>query len=153
MEGVCDNIFLFMKEITEEHFFGKVAQKAVIIKDGNVLLVRDPREEKEIWELPGGRLNVGEDPKEGLAREIFEELGVDVDVHDVLHVEQFLQGSEGNNTLMIAYRASLSEPEAVLLPDSKEIAEVRFVPVNEVLDLNLFPEYRRTLEAYQTTLN
>lgn len=144
----CDNIFLFMKEIIEKHFVGKVAQKAVIIKNESVLLVRDPREENEIWELPGGRLNVGESSREGLAREIFEELGIDVDVHEVIHIEQFHQGSEGKNALMIAYRAILKNPEAELKPDCNEIAEVRFVPVSEALTLNLFPEYRRAIEVY-----
>ena len=137
-----------MKDITEEHFVGKVAQKALIIKDKCILLVRDPREENEIWELPGGRLNVGESPKVGLAREVLEELGVEVDVHEVVHLEQFLQGSEGKNALMIAYLASLKDFEAELIPDKREIAEVRFVPISEVLELNLFPEYRRAIEVY-----
>ena len=142
-----------MKEITEEHFVGKVAQKALIIKDDSILLVRDPRAEREIWELPGGRLNINENPKDGLAREIFEELGVEVDVHEVVHLEQFLQGSEGKNALMISYRVSFKDLKVNLKPDNKEIAEIRFVPFSEVLKLNLFPEYRRTIEIYVNSLN
>ena len=46
-----------MSEIVEQHFLGKVAQKVIIIRDNQVLLVRDPRQKSEIWELPGGRLN------------------------------------------------------------------------------------------------
>jgi 8-oxo-dGTP pyrophosphatase MutT (NUDIX family) len=38
-----------------------------------VLLLKNPRDE---WELPGGRLDEGEAPRECLAREIGEECGV-----------------------------------------------------------------------------
>lgn len=58
---------------TEEHFMGKVAQKAIIVNKGRVLMTRDPRT-PEIWELPGERLNIDEISEEGLQREIQEEL-------------------------------------------------------------------------------
>lgn len=70
-------------------------------------MVRDPREKREIWEIPGGRLNVGENPKQGLVREINEELGVIGVVGNVIHLTQFLQGSEQKNALMIAYEVTI----------------------------------------------
>lgn len=75
----------------EEHFLGKVAQKAIICFEGRVFLTRDPRT-PDTWELPGGRLNVGEKPKEGLIRELFEELGVECEIGDAIFFEQFRQG-------------------------------------------------------------
>jgi ADP-ribose pyrophosphatase YjhB (NUDIX family) len=137
-----------MKEVTEEHFVGKVAQKAIIMRDEQVYLVRDPRESKQIWELPGGRLNVDEEPKAGLIREIYEELGVLVDVHEVVYLQQFTQVSEGASSLLIAYRATLRNPEAEFNLDPKEIVEAKFVPLAEAVNLNLFPEYKRALEIF-----
>ncbi len=139
---------LIMNEIVEEHFAGKVAQKAVITKGSSILLIRDPREGSEIWELPGGRLNIGEIPQDGLRREIKEELGVDVEVHEVVHLQQFLQGSEGKNALMIAYRVTLINPDSEFILDEREIAEARFVPLEEALNYKLFPEYKKTIEVY-----
>ena len=91
-----------MDESSEKHFNGKVAQKAVIMKEGKVLLIRDPREANEIWELPSGRMNEGELPAEGLARELKEELGADFQIGQVVHLEQFFQHSDQKNALMIA---------------------------------------------------
>ena len=57
----------------------EVSLKAFIVRDGRVLLVRES--DTGWWELPGGRINVGEEwlpHADILAREIAEELGADV---------------------------------------------------------------------------
>lgn len=50
-----------------------VAIKGVVTIDGRVCLLFNERDE---WELPGGKLEPGEDPRSCLAREIAEELGL-----------------------------------------------------------------------------
>jgi 8-oxo-dGTP diphosphatase len=131
----------------EIHF--EVAQKAVIQRSGQVLIMRDPREgNTALWELPGGRLNENEDPKVGLAREIREELGVEIVVEDVVYITQFFQYSENRNALMIAYEAKLQNEttELTLAPD--EVAEVRWVNRENYNTLTYFKEYKDTLDRY-----
>jgi 8-oxo-dGTP diphosphatase len=133
----------------EIHFDGKVAQKAVIQRSGQVLVMRDPREgNTALWELPGGRLNENEDPKVGLTREIREELGVEIVVGDVVYITQFFQYSENRNALMIAYEAKLQNEttELTLAPD--EVAEVRWVNREDYNTLTYFKEYKDTLDRY-----
>jgi 8-oxo-dGTP diphosphatase len=141
-----------MKEETETHFDGKIAQKAIIEHKGEVLILRDPREADEIWEIPGGRLNEGEDPRLGLQREVFEELGVECEVHEVIHLEQFFQRSEGKNALVIVYRATLKEPMPHFTLENKEVAEIRWIAKDELNTVQLFPEYKRALDTYFNTL-
>jgi len=136
-----------MSETQEVHFAGKVAQKAVIVRDGKVLVIRDPREEKVIWEIPGGRLNEGEDPKAGLAREIKEELGVDCVLGDIIYLTQYFHQSEGKNALMIAYKATIPE-NAVLSFADGEICEARWITKDDMADLEFFNEYQDTLDSY-----
>lgn len=50
-----------------------VAIKGVVTIDGRVCLLFNERDE---WELPGGKLEPGEDPQACLVREIDEELGI-----------------------------------------------------------------------------
>lgn len=137
-----------MLERQEEHFIGKIAQKAIIINDNQVLLVRDGRMSEEIWELPGGRLNVGEEARSGLARELKEELGVNFTIHEVVHMEQFKQGSEGTIAFMIAYQATMENPESVFEPDPTEVAELKWVSREGLETMVIFPEHRRALEVF-----
>ena len=57
---------------------------AAVITDpgGRVLLARrtDGRDLAGLWEFPGGKLEPGESPEHALARELHEELGIDVQV-------------------------------------------------------------------------
>ncbi len=60
-----------------------VAGKAVIRKNGNILLLRRSLEsdfEPGLWEFPGGKINFGENLIEALKREVMEEIGLPVKV-------------------------------------------------------------------------
>jgi 8-oxo-dGTP pyrophosphatase MutT (NUDIX family) len=52
-----------------------VSIKGVVVLDGSVLLLKNDRDE---WELPGGRIEVGETPEQCVVREVAEETGVPV---------------------------------------------------------------------------
>ena len=64
----------------------KVVVAAVIERDGEFLLHQRPPHGwgAGLWEFPGGKLEVGEDPRAALVRECREELGVEVTVHEVI---------------------------------------------------------------------
>ena len=137
-----------MSNTAEIHFEGKIAQKAIIIKDGKVLLMRDPRAGRVIWEIPGGRMNINEVPQEALKREIFEELGVEIAVGDIVYMEQFLQGNEGKRAFMIAYKAELVDVTIEFNLDPAEVCEIAWVTREELPQYPLFPEFTRALDCY-----
>jgi 8-oxo-dGTP diphosphatase len=50
--------------------------QAIVVRDGQVLMVRHRFEGREYWCLPGGGLEAGETPEQGVLRELGEECNV-----------------------------------------------------------------------------
>ncbi len=65
----------------------RVAAYAVVVRDGQVLLSRlAPRvSSSELWTLPGGGLDHGENPRDAVVREVYEETGLDVQIGETAH--------------------------------------------------------------------
>jgi 8-oxo-dGTP diphosphatase len=66
----------------------RVAAYAVIVRDDQILLSRlSPMvTSEELWTLPGGGLDHGEDPRHAVVREVHEETGLDAEVSDTARV-------------------------------------------------------------------
>jgi len=86
----------------------KIAVKGFIINNGKVLLVKRTEDDVHapaVWEIPGGRINPGENPINGLLRETKEETGLDIKVGRPFAVENFTS-SDGFAITMIHFICS-----------------------------------------------
>lgn len=101
----------------------QVAANAVFSPDGEMLWGR--RRDNGLWSTPSGHLEPGEDPREGGARELFEEAGIDVDPAEL----QGLGSRQSGQHLVHCFRLDLkqpTEPTAEHDPD-EEFEELRWV--------------------------
>ena len=121
-----------------------VSVKGVVIRDGEVILVRNSRDE---WELPGGKLELGESPAECLAREIDEELGLDVEPQELIDSWVYSITSDVN-VLVVAYRCAERSRRDPMLSD--EHSEMRWIPLGDLDGLNMPAGYRRAIESWST---
>lgn len=131
-----------------EHFIGKVAQKAIIEHDGKILITRG-KGDVDLWELPGGRLHRDEKPEEGLAREVKEELGVDVVIGRIMYAEQFTMRNPAEPPhFFIGYTATLADPLQEFVFDPVEVTEARWITKDELTTHKIYGNCLRALEAY-----
>lgn len=117
---------------------------AVILEGSRALVTVRAREpEKGRVDLPGGFLEVGEHPKNGLVREAREELGVEIEVLGApILLETHTYGPEGNYVLAIGFRANIVEGT---LNPTDDVADVRWLSAEEVDDTNFAWEHDREM--------
>ena len=85
-----------------------VAAGLVFRDDGALLVARRPPGGfmPGWWEFPGGKIEEGETPEACLAREIREELGVDVKVGRIFHVK--IHAYPDRRVLLLFYRCAIA---------------------------------------------
>lgn len=107
---------------------------ALFVKDGTVALVKQFRYvyDKEIYEIPAGKLNVGEDPKKAAVRELEEETG-----YRALSAKELLKiyPTPGyTNEIVYVYQVNDAEFVGEKLDDG-EFLKFEFVPLDKVMKM------------------
>jgi 8-oxo-dGTP diphosphatase len=128
-----------------KHFVGNVAQKAIIEKDGKVLVCRGVGD--EVWEFPGGRLNADEAPADGLVREVQEELGILVKLLRPVYVTRAFHEKSKQWTVFIGYVCAVID-DANAKVDVVELEEIRWLTRDELKSLRMFEDCRELADAF-----
>lgn len=117
---------------------------AVIVRDGKALVtIRGREPEKGRIDLPGGFLEVGEHPVDGLRREVKEELEVEAEVVGApVLLETHTYGPDGVYVLAIGFRANITRGEA---SPTDDVAEVRWVSAEELDAVDFAWEHDREM--------
>ncbi|MFE6272287.1 NUDIX domain-containing protein [Streptomyces goshikiensis] len=133
-----------------------VSVKAVALdQQGRVVLLRNEREE---WELPGGRLEIGppsgsnpadHSPEQALERELREETGWAVKAGNILDSWVY-EPLPGRRVLIVTYDCTVLTPDAVPVV-SHEHTRIGHFTEHEVPDLNMPDGYKRSIAAVYAT--
>lgn len=147
-KGQCN--FATLTFMDEKHLIADIPQKAIIEQNGKVLLVRNAESQ---WQLPGGRLNEGESPSEGIIREIKEELDVDVRPDSIFDTVVF-QSKSGQWHYGVIYICTLLSDVSEMKDAAGEALQMVWVESMEgTKNLEddgsvMWQEYKNILEKY-----
>lgn len=130
--------------VSYQPYLVPVSIKCIVFENGKVWLRRNERNE---WELPGGKIDEGEQPEETAAREALEELGVQVQVDGIVGAVMYtikVSQDESRGVFVVSYECSMKER----VGDVEHIgeaggAEFRLFTPSEISNLNM-PEFYKT---------
>jgi 8-oxo-dGTP diphosphatase len=112
-----------------------LAVDAVIVKDGQIVLIRRKREPfRGQYALPGGFVKYGETVDAALRREVLEETGLVVEIRSLVGVYSNLSRDPRGHVVAIAFRASIvrgalvggSDAAEALLYDVTKLPQLAF---------------------------
>jgi 8-oxo-dGTP pyrophosphatase MutT (NUDIX family) len=102
------------------------AVKCIVREGDAVLFVRHAYGDRRSWELPGGGIKRGEDPRDGAAREAREELGLDLADWRALGTVE--ARGRGKRTTIQCFEAR--PPDRDLTLDAGEIEEAQWFDID-----------------------
>lgn len=113
----------------------RVRVVGLVFAQGRVLIVEHRVGDERWWCFPGGTLEPGETPEEGVARELREELGLACEVGTLAAVGTHVDGPDPSVELYFRCVAR----EAALVSRDETVVSAAFVEVGELRDRGVFP--------------
>lgn len=133
--------------------FYRTVVKALYVKDNKILFAKEAPHLADKWELPGGGLDFGEDPRMGLVRELKEELNLDVthvSKHPVYVWTNKFEGCRDMDwyySVVLAYRVDIANLD---FSPTEEVVAIDLFDINQVqaLDTDLYHQSRKLIEHF-----
>ena len=109
-----------------------------IVKDGRVFAAQRGNKGKTAFkfEFPGGKIEPGEAPEQALARELREELSINVEVHELItaivdEYEDIILHIDTYRCTLISGIPTLSEHIAMAWSNKEELDKLEFSPADK----------------------
>lgn len=124
-----------------------IAVKAVIWNEGKFLILKRAKQqgsEPDLWEFPGGGLELGEKHEEALVREIWEETGLHGKVIKPLSVWD-AKRKDGTQVLGVTFLCELCGGTVVL---SHEHIDYAWIKPDEIEQYNVFSQMIKEVKSW-----
>src|SRR5438132_12972893 len=125
----------------------RVAAKAIVIRDGRVLVTRNMDDDGPFFLLPGGGQEHGETLPEALRREFMEEVGVPIEVNELVLVRDYIarnhefDDEDDVHQLELCFRCTLGAAEIPVNgphPDTWQVG-VEWLDLADLDEARLYP--------------
>lgn len=122
----------------------------LIIKNERVLTMQYQYGGQEVFNLPGGNLELGEHLSDALAREMKEELGIEVAVGEMILVGEVYFEERKKHTLHLLFEGKITAGEPTLNPAETSALAIKWLDVADLAKVNLYPNISKQIQEYLT---
>ncbi|MER0438495.1 NUDIX domain-containing protein [Emticicia sp. W12TSBA100-4] len=120
----------------------------LIIENGQVLTMQYNYGGQEVYNLPGGNLELGEHLSDALAREMQEELGIEVWVGEMVLVGEVYFEDRKKHTLHLLFEGKITAGIPTLNPKETSALAIKWLTINDLEIVNLYPNLSKSIKDY-----
>lgn len=122
----------------------------LIIENQQVLTMQYNYGGQEVYNLPGGNLELGEHLSDALAREMQEELGIEVTVGEMILVGEVYFEDRKKHTLHLLFEGKITAGIPTLNPKETSAISIKWLAINDLEKVNLYPNLSKQIQDYLT---
>ncbi len=122
----------------------RIRVAGILVKDGQILLVRHEKIGKIYWLIPGGGVDFGESAEEALKREFREEVGLDIKVGKLVLVHDSIPPNRHRQVLNLYFLVTAEKFEIKVTPDAV-LRDAKFYPLSEFSGMQVNPDIKKEI--------
>ena len=125
----------------------RIRTAGLVVRDGKLLLIGHLKNGRKYWLVPGGGVDFGESAAEALAREMREELSIEVKAKDLVFTCDSIDPSGERHVFNLFFSCEETGGEPSL-GDDPRLCDFGFFTPEEISSLTVFPPCPAQLIAY-----
>lgn len=153
-----DDVFKTLTSGNDNHFH--VGVYGILVIDRKVLMIKKSRGAyKGKYDLPGGKIEFGEETEEALRREFIEETGITIDSYKFLGYQEHFQTykNEENRAkklhhIGLYFHVSAKKQEIKSGPDGRDSLGAEFIDTKKIKDLKVAPIANLALKNFSKNI-
>ncbi len=124
----------------------KTRPSAIILADNKLLTLKYNYNGNLLYAIPGGNLEFGEKLEVALKRELQEEIGLEIEVQNLLFIAEVHQ--QNKYTLHCIFNSKIVSGIPQLNPKETTALEICWLPIENIEDYNLYPNIKTEIKEH-----
>ena len=129
----------------------KIRPAILIVEEEKILTMQYHYGGQDVYNLPGGNLEFGEYLANALAREMMEEMGIEVAVGELLMVGEVYSEpilGQKKQTFHFIFAGNITKGIPILNPKETSAIAIKWLTISELHSFNLYPNVSEKLKQY-----
>ncbi len=126
----------------------KVRPSIAIVENNQILLMRYRYGKTDVYNLPGGNVDKGETLTETVVRELMEELGIEVEVGEMILSGDVIMPEGKEDVLHCVFEGKILAGKPVLNSEQTSALELVWMSLVDLHELEMYPNVGAELQRF-----